>query len=69
MKSSRISPRSNASITFNRQRWFVYDRTHYSERWHGIDEPGVRRALAGHTYVVSSDRDGIVVLERSDRAP
>lgn len=59
----------NASITFNRQRWFVYDRTHYSERWHGIDEPGVRRALAGHTYVVTSDRDGIVVLKRSDRTP
>jgi uncharacterized membrane protein len=55
----------NASITFNRQRWFVYDRTHYSEHWQKIDEPAVRRALARREYSVTSDRDGIVVLQRS----
>jgi uncharacterized membrane protein len=55
----------NASIDFAGQQWFVYDRMHYSERWHEIDEPAVRRALARRAYVVTSDRDGIVVLERS----
>ena len=55
----------NASIDFAGQQWFVYDRSHYSERWHEIDEPAVRRALARRAYVVTSDRDGIVVLERS----
>ena len=55
---------SNASIDFNGQQWFVYDRTHYSQRWHDVDEPAVRRALAQHTYMVTSDRDGIVVLKR-----
>ncbi|MGA9945966.1 MAG: DUF2079 domain-containing protein [Candidatus Cybelea sp.] len=54
----------NASIDFKGQRWFVYDRTHYSQRWHDVDEPAVRRALAQRTYVVTSDRDGIVVLKR-----
>jgi hypothetical protein len=34
-------------------------------RWHEVDEPAVRRALARRAYVVTSDRDGIVVLERS----
>jgi uncharacterized membrane protein len=55
----------NASIDFNGQRWFVYDRTHYSEHWQKIDEPAVVRALARNEYVVRSDRDGVVVLERS----
>jgi uncharacterized membrane protein len=55
---------SNASIDFSGQRLFVYDRTHYSLRWHDVDEPAVRRALVQRTYVVTSDRDGIVVLKR-----
>ena len=55
----------NASINFNGQRWFVYDRTHYSEHWQKIDEPAVGRALARKEYSVTSDRDGIVVLKRS----
>ncbi len=55
----------NASIDFNGQRWFVYDRTHYSEHWKKIDEPAVERALARNEYVVKSDHDGVVVLERS----
>ncbi len=55
----------NASINFNGQRWFVYDRTHYSEHWQKIDEPAVARALARKEYSVTSDRDGIVVLKRS----
>jgi uncharacterized membrane protein len=57
-----LDPR--ASIDFNGQQWFVYDRTHYSARWRQIDEPSVQRALAGRTYMVTSDRDGIVVLKR-----
>ena len=55
----------NASINFNGQRWFVYDRTHYSEHWQKIDEPAVARALARKEYSMTSDRDGIVVLKRS----
>jgi uncharacterized membrane protein len=55
----------NASVNFGNQQWFVYDRTHYSTRWHDLDEPAVRRALARRDYVVTSDRDGIVVLRRS----
>ena len=55
----------NASINFNGQRWFVYDRTHYSVHWQKIDEPAVGRALARKEYVMTSDRDGIVVLKRS----
>lgn len=54
----------NASVNFNGQQWFVYDRTHYSQRWHEIDEPAVRRAMALHSYAVTSDRDGIVILKR-----
>ncbi len=54
----------NASINFAGQQWFVYDRTHYSTRWREIDEPAVQRALAGRAYVVTRDRDGIVVLKR-----
>jgi hypothetical protein len=56
----------NASINFAGQQWFVYDRGHYSERWHEVDEPAVGRALARRAYVITSDRDGIVVLKRSD---
>jgi uncharacterized membrane protein len=55
----------NASANFANQKWFVYDSTHYSERWHDVDAPAVRRALALHKYIVASDRDGIVVLKRS----
>jgi hypothetical protein len=55
----------NASINFNGQQWFVYDRTHYSEHWQKVDEPAVGRALARKEYSVTSDRDGIVVLKRS----
>jgi hypothetical protein len=54
----------NASANFDNQQWFVFDRTHYSERWHDIDEPAVRRALAEHRYAVLSDKDGIVVIRR-----
>jgi uncharacterized membrane protein len=55
----------NASINFNGQRWFVYDRTHYSEHWHSIDQPAVTRALARNEYVVKSERDGVVVLTKA----
>jgi uncharacterized membrane protein len=58
----------NASINFAGQRWFVYDRTHFSHRWHDVDAPAVQRALARGAYVVASDRDGIVVLKRSAEA-
>jgi uncharacterized membrane protein len=54
----------NASINFNNQSLFIFDRTHYSPQWRYVDEPAVRQALAGHSYVVASDRDGIVVLKR-----
>ena len=57
-----LDPR--ASVNFNAQRWFVYDQTHYSRHWHEIDEPAVRSALARGTYVVTSNRDGIVLLKR-----
>jgi uncharacterized membrane protein len=55
----------NASIGFNGQRWFVYDRAHYSLHWHDVDQPAVRAALARHAYRVTSERDGVVVLERA----
>ncbi len=58
-----LDPR--ASVNFNAQQWFVYDRTHYSRRWHEIDEPAVRSAIGRRAYVVTSDRDGIVLLKRS----
>jgi uncharacterized membrane protein len=54
----------NASANFDNQQWFVFDRTHYSQRWHEVDEPAVRRALAEHRYAVRSDQDGIVVMRR-----
>ncbi len=57
----------NASVNFNDQQWFVYDRTHYSQRWQSIDEPAVRNAIALRRYVAVSDRDGIVVLKRVGR--
>lgn len=55
----------NASIDFNGQKWFVYDQTAYSQHWHEVDGPAVRSAVARHRYVVTSARDGIVVLQRS----
>jgi hypothetical protein len=54
----------NASIGFAGQQWFAYDQTHYSTRWHQVDEPAVRAALARRDYIVVSERDGIVVLRR-----
>ncbi|HEX3457740.1 MAG TPA: DUF2079 domain-containing protein, partial [Candidatus Baltobacteraceae bacterium] len=57
-----LNPR--ASITFAGQQWFVYDSTHFSQRWHQSDEPAVRRAVARRDYVVTSERDGIVVIRR-----
>ena len=59
----------NASIDFANQQWFVYDRAHYSQQWAQIDEPAVRRALARRAYVVTSDRDGILVLKRLSVQP
>jgi hypothetical protein len=56
----------NASLDFTGQQWFVYDQTHYSQRWRDVDSPAVRRALARGGYTVASDRDGIVVLKRTD---
>jgi len=56
----------NASINFIGQQWFVYDRAHYSVRWHETDEPAVRSAVARHAYLITSDDDGIVVLKRFD---
>jgi uncharacterized membrane protein len=58
-----LDPR--ASINFAGQQWFVYDSTHYSQRWHQSDEPALRRAVARRDYVVTSERDGIVVLRRT----
>jgi uncharacterized membrane protein len=52
----------NAAAGFAGQQWFVYDRTHYSQRWQQTDEPAVRSALAKGAYYVAFDRDGIVVL-------
>jgi uncharacterized membrane protein len=55
----------NASIDSAGQEWFVYDRTHYSDRWHLIDEPAIRGLVARRTYTVVRDAGGIVVLHRS----
>ncbi len=55
----------NASVDFAGQQWFVYDQTHYSQRWRDVDSPAVRRALARGAYGVTINRDGIVVLKRS----
>ncbi len=55
----------NASVNFRNQRWFVYDRSHYSTRWRYVDLPAIRAAIARHDYVLVGDRDGIVVLRRA----
>jgi uncharacterized membrane protein len=55
----------NASVNFSGQQWFVYDATHYSQHWHDVDEPMIRRLVADRAYSVVSDRDGIVVLRRA----
>ena len=57
----------NASVNFHGQPWFVYDITHYSQRWHDVDEAAVRDAVAGKTYAVIAGDDGIVVLRRVRR--
>ncbi|HEY1656246.1 MAG TPA: DUF2079 domain-containing protein [Candidatus Tumulicola sp.] len=56
---------AHASINFDGQDWFVYDRTAYSSRWHEIDEPAVSQAIAQHQYIVIDDRDGIVTLKKA----
>ncbi len=55
----------NASIDFAGQRCFVYDETHYSDRWYLIDQSAVRHALLDGAYAIASRRDGIVVLRRT----
>jgi uncharacterized membrane protein len=55
----------NASIDLRGQQWFVYDRTHYSDRWRFIDEPFAARLIARKVYRVVTDDDGIVVLRRT----
>lgn len=57
----------NASIDFAGQQFFVYDATHFSERWHFVDEPAVRKAIARRTYTIAYKRDGIVVLRSAVR--
>jgi len=57
----------HASIDMNGQQWFIYDDTHYSDRWVRIDRPAVARLVANGTYRVVSNRAGIVVLRRSSR--
>jgi len=54
----------NASIDANGQTWFVYDATHFSVRWHDVDEPAIRALVARGVYRVASSDDGIVVLHR-----
>ncbi|MBV8067720.1 MAG: DUF2079 domain-containing protein [Candidatus Eremiobacteraeota bacterium] len=54
----------NASVGFDSQPWFVYDRTHYLPNWRDVDEPVVQRAIVRRRYAVMTDRDGIVVLLR-----
>lgn len=62
---SHLGLNPKASIDMLGQQWFVFDRTHYSERWHAIDAPAVNTALRSHAYAVVSERDGIVVLRRN----
>jgi uncharacterized membrane protein len=57
-----LDPR--ASITVDTHEWYVYDVTHYSDRWRFVDEPLVRQLVARGVYAVAADRDGIVVLHR-----
>ncbi|HEY1975195.1 MAG TPA: DUF2079 domain-containing protein [Candidatus Baltobacteraceae bacterium] len=57
----------NASIQLAGKQWILFDRTHYSDQWHNVDEPVVRRLLAQKQYTVVTDRDGIVLLQRLGR--
>jgi uncharacterized membrane protein len=59
----------NASIDISNQEWFVFDRGHYSDRWHFIDEPIVRRLLASRNYLIVRDVDGIVLIRRAAQRP
>jgi hypothetical protein len=59
---SHLGLRPRASIDANGQQWFVYDGSHYSDRWATIDGPAVSRLLANGTYRIVSNRDSIVVL-------
>jgi uncharacterized membrane protein len=56
---------ARASVNFKYQQWFVYDGTHFSIRWHDIDEPRVRRLIAKRDYSVIGRVDGIVVLRKT----
>lgn len=58
-----------ASITVAPHDWFVYDETHYSDRWRFVDEPLVRQLVARRVYAVTSSEDGIVVLHRVSATP
>lgn len=55
----------NASVNFKGQKWFVYDVSHYSERWQKVDAPNVRAALQRHAFIIVTNREGIVVIRRS----
>jgi uncharacterized membrane protein len=58
-----LDPR--ASIDARGQDWFVYDKTHYSDRWRYVDGPAIARLVASGTYRIVSDDDGIVVLRKT----
>jgi uncharacterized membrane protein len=62
----------NASIGVQGQTWFIYDRSHYSDRWRLIDAPALTQMVTRGVYRVRSDDGTIVVLQRAGgvaRAP
>ncbi len=54
-----------ASIDLKGQKWFVFDRRHYSQHWHDVDAPLAERLLKARVYRVLRERDGIVILQRT----
>lgn len=62
---AHLANRRHASIDFDGQTYFVYDRSQYSPHWANVDGPAAEAALRSRSYRVRSDVDGIVVLERA----
>ena len=65
---AHLAYRRRASLGPNGQRYFIYDRTQSSAQWRNVDRPKLRALMRAGRYRVLSERDGIVVLERSSGA-
>jgi uncharacterized membrane protein len=63
---AHLGRRRSASVTMSGQDYFVFDRSQFSEQWRRVDRPLVDDLLLRGAYRKIFERDGIVVIRKSD---